>query len=153
MFPAAPLPELLSNECGASDTSASTHSASLIADTPSLPVRTPAAGLERWYGSTPADLVSLGYVYVPAAEAPSDLLCCLDDTQHSLRVSEKYWGQEVVYLVGGLNGSVRYQGAALVPRGKEPSARVAQILASGQMLDLSDAFFALGEFAEAVTNS
>lgn len=111
-------------------------------------VRAPAPGLERWEPATPADLAALGYVYVPAADAPVPLFQTMDLATH--KVTGTYAGQEVVFLVGGLTGSVRYQGAALVPRGKEAPAQVMQILAGGQMVDLSAALFALEDFVAAV---
>lgn len=84
------------------------------------------AKAERWAKNTPADLATLGWIYVDVAEAPDGLLACFD-AEGSKMIS--HWGNaETLILFGGLDG--RDRGAALTPMGKEPEAKVGQMLAS-----------------------
>jgi hypothetical protein len=85
--------------------------------------------LSTWREKTPPDLSELGWVYVPAVEAPEDLMACLDAKES--KIIDKWLGQEVVLLIGGLNGPVQYSGVGLTPLGKEPTAEVSKMLASG----------------------
>src|SRR5208282_1786876 len=86
------------------------------------------AKAERWAKNTPADLAALGWIYVDVAEAPEGLLACFDAEGSKIT---KHWGNaETLILFGGLDGRVYYRGAGLTPAGKEPEARVGQMLAS-----------------------
>lgn len=82
-----------------------------------------------WKTATPEDLAALGYVYVPFLQAPLELLRCFD--VETCDVVANFRGLETRVLLGGLTGTVRYYGTGLTPMGKEPEAKVAQMLASG----------------------
>ena len=113
------------------------------------------AGVEDYAAGTPADLKALGYTYVPAVTAPELLLGCLnnaDDDQrdgiNSARICRDYLGQGVVFLLGGLDGKIRYRGVGLTPAegAREAEARVSQMLASSPMVevDVTEALSPLG---------
>ena len=95
------------------------------------------AVLAEFVEGTPADLRDLNFVYVPLLTAPTALLDCLNnetddarDENHCTRVCRNFQGLQTFLLIGGLNGRIRYNGVGLTPRGKEPSAHVAQMFAS-----------------------
>jgi hypothetical protein len=78
--------------------------------------------------NTPEDLQELGWTYVPAQDAPLELLKCLDPKD--AKIIRKFKGAETLMLFGGLDGSVHYNGVGLTPLGKEDEAEVMQMLAS-----------------------
>jgi hypothetical protein len=86
-------------------------------------------GIEQWEETTPEDLRRAGYIYVPGPEAPEDLLACFDSQQ--TKMLSPFRNQETTYLLGGLNGQVRFKGIGLTPLGKEKEARLSQMMASG----------------------
>jgi hypothetical protein len=85
--------------------------------------------VEKWEESTPEDLRTLGFTYVPYLEAPDELKSCFD--LKNTKISADWKKQETIMLLGGLNGSVHFMGIGLTPLGKEKEARVTQMLASG----------------------
>lgn len=85
-------------------------------------------GVEAFAQSTPEDLATLGYVYVPFIAAPRGLIECFNGEES--RVEKQFQGQSVIILFGGLNNALFYKGAGLTPEGKEEEARVSQMLAS-----------------------
>lgn len=89
---------------------------------------------EKWEENTPEDLTALGWIYVPMAEAPDDLLALFDDEE--TKVKGKYHGREFVALLGGLSGSVNYCGVGLTPMGKEAEAEVVRMLAGKKMIEV-----------------
>ena len=112
---------------------------------------------EAFATATPEDLAALGWVYVPAQAAPLALLECLNnddddvrDQNTCTRVCRDYLGQETLFLIGGLNGRITFNGLGLCPLGKEPGARIARMFASaGQLLDTDTLFGPLHALAEA----
>lgn len=114
--------------------------------------------LDSFLAATPADLRALGYVYVSAQAAPADLLNCLNNTEDdqrdgitSARIRRDFHGQEVIFLLGGLDGKIRYRGVGLTPGGAmEKEARVSTMLASAPMVDVSAALAPFAEFGNAV---
>jgi len=71
-----------------------------------------------------------------------------------LVLTQQFLGRETVFLVGGLNGAIQFQGAGLCPAGKESTARVTQMLASAPVVDLSDVFASIGKvLTELSTNN
>ncbi|OHD27385.1 MAG: hypothetical protein A2Y38_01895 [Spirochaetes bacterium GWB1_59_5] len=78
---------------------------------------------------TPADFRKLGYVYIPALQAPLELIRCYDDK--TCDIIAGYQGNETLFLLSGLAGKVRYYGTGLTPLGKEPEAQVSRMLAAG----------------------
>jgi len=97
----------------------------LVAGSEGLRVR----GSGGWRESTPQDLKSLGYTYVPYTEAMPELLACFDENE--AKVIDDFHGQKVVCLLGGINGVIHYMGIGLTPIGKEKEAYISQMLASG----------------------
>ena len=87
-----------------------------------------AASWEKWDSETPEDLRALGWVYVPAALAPMELLDCFDPEKS--RITKPYLGRETIILFGGLDGTVRYYGVGMTPAGREKEAAIGQVLAS-----------------------
>ena len=85
-----------------------------------------------WDRDTPEDFKTLGWTYVPAVDAPLELLKCLDPKD--AKIIRKFRGAETLMLFGGLNGSVHYNGVGLTPLGKEDEAEVMQMLASRKMI-------------------
>jgi hypothetical protein len=83
--------------------------------------------------STPEDLKALGWQYVSAAEAPNELLKCLDSKE--AKIIKKFRAGETLVLFGGLNGSIHYQGVGLTPLGKEKEAEVSTMLASAKLIE------------------
>ena len=75
-----------------------------------------------------------------------------DDDQrdgiNSARICRDYLGQGVVFLLGGLDGKIRYRGVGLTPAegAREAEARVSQMLASSPMVevDVTEALSPLG---------
>jgi len=113
------------------------------------------AGIESFVERTPADLRALGYTYVPAMSAPTELLKCVnnevDDEREdnvSTRIVRQFNGQKTILLVGGLSGSIRFSGVGLTPLGKEKPARVSKMLASEKMLDAEKMLQPLHELAD-----
>ena len=82
-----------------------------------------------WKKTTPEDLLEMDLIYVPAVDAPVDLLACFNAEES--RVVRDFLGFETLMLFGGLNNSIHYKGTGLTPLGKEAEAMVAQMLASG----------------------
>ena len=92
---------------------------------------------EMGQGTTPEDLVALGYTYVAWADAPAELRGCLnnkrDDERDGVsgtRVCRQYGGAETILLLNGLAGTLRFIGVGLCERGMEREARVARMLAA-----------------------
>lgn len=103
--------------------------------------------LPEWIvASTPADFLELDYGYVPwtnvmafseglptgylAQGRPGEAaLAGLYDMEAG-RIHEPWQGRQVAVLGGGINGTVRYSGVALVKFGAEPTAAVSRLLAS-----------------------
>lgn len=115
------------------------------------------SGVETFMESTPADLSALGYVYVPAKGAPLELLECLNNEQDdkkdktsSIRVKRDFNEQEVIFILGGIDGKIRYSGMALTPRGKEEEAYVSEMLASHEFIDGKALFEPLNEWVDGV---
>jgi hypothetical protein len=111
--------------------------------------------LAAFLAATPASLLAEDYVYVPAMTAPEGLLGCLNndaddrrDGINSARVVRDYNGQEVVFLLGGLDGKIRYRGVGLTlaDGAREAEARVSTMLASAPMVDVTDALLPLTKF-------
>lgn len=105
-------------------------------------------GLETFAESTPAELSDLGMVYVPCKTAPEQLLHCMNNAEDdardnvtSTRIVRSYKGQEVILLLGGLDGNIRYRGVGLTSTNgaREKTARVSKMLASEPMIDATAA--------------
>jgi hypothetical protein len=95
---------------------------------------------EEFLAATPADFRALGWTYVPYGQAPADLIACLRDDEY-LGLKQDYAGCQTLFMNAGLNGKIFFYGVALVPRGRESSARVGRIYAgAGALVDLTDAF-------------
>ena len=112
------------------------------------------AGVETFCEATPADLKALGYTYVPALTAPAALLECLNNEEDdkregvkSARIVRDYEKQAVIFLLGGLDGQIRYRGVGLTPAdgAREGEARVSTMLASAPMVDVTEALNPLGQ--------
>jgi hypothetical protein len=88
---------------------------------------------DGWVENTPADLRELGWVYVPYPAAPKSLQKCLDETGDM--VTQDWQGIPTLALLGGLNGPIAYQGAAITPLGKEKEALIGRVLASESVPD------------------
>ncbi len=86
-------------------------------------------GLEPWREATPEYLQRRGYVYVPLPQAPKELLACFDGEQ--TKMLKRFRDQETTFLLGGLDGQIKFKGIGLTPLGKEKEARLSQMLASG----------------------
>jgi hypothetical protein len=94
--------------------------------------------LSQHKGSAEDDLLALGWTYVAWADAEPGLLKCFDPEK--TKVTSKFRGQDVVFLCGGLNGTVHYKGIGITPLGKEKEAFISQFLASGMALaEIEDA--------------
>ena len=98
--------------------------------------------------TTPEDLADLGYVYVPAVEAPLELLKCMDRKES--KIIKNFHGLETIVLFGGLDGTVRFQGVGLTPAGKEDEAVVGQMLASQIKAEPPDSEFGECELVELI---
>jgi hypothetical protein len=85
-------------------------------------------GEQEWEEGTPADIRELGWTYVPATAAPLALLECFDP--EAAKITKKYDGRETLILFGGLDGTVRYYGVGMTPKGREKEAAIGQVLAS-----------------------
>ena len=94
---------------------------------------------------------------MPALEAPDALIDCLNtdaddarDGHVSRRIVRDFRGQEVIFLLGGLNGQIRYRGVGLTPGNgaRETEARVSTMLASAEMVDVREALSPLLELGE-----
>lgn len=73
-----------------------------------------------------------GWHYVGWADAPKELRACYNDKK---TLVDKAWsGREVIYLQGGLDGQVHFQGVGAVQRGAEPGAKIATMLAADPAL-------------------
>jgi hypothetical protein len=114
-------------------------------------------GVGTFVETTPENLRALGCTYVPCLEAPMELIGCLNteaddkrDGMISARICREYLDQEVVYLLGGLNGSIRYRGVGLTPASgaMEDEAKISTMLASAPMVDVKDALSPLMELGE-----
>jgi hypothetical protein len=110
-----------------------------------------------WVDTTPAALTALGYVYIPTMEAPEKLLACLNDDDDderekvtSTRICRDYYQLETIFLMGGLNGAIRYRGVGLTPAGgaREREARVGTMLASDAMVDLGEMVRTFADFGK-----
>ncbi len=79
-----------------------------------------------------SDLAALGYDYIPWGDAPTALrgLFALDKASQSTRITGDYLGRKIVYLIGGLNGTISYRGVGICELGKEKEARLGTLLAS-----------------------
>lgn len=117
------------------------------------------AGLEEFAAGTPADLRDQGWVNVPLMEAPLDLARCMNteeddeaEARKDIRLCRQFAGRRTVLLIGGLAGSVRFKGVGLCPRGKEHTARVAEMLAAFPLEEdpVVRAFGVLGDFAKKI---
>lgn len=77
---------------------------------------------------TPAELKGSEWGYVPAVNAPEELLACYDLEKTRI---VKPWGKlPVVLLKGGFDGTAHFYGVGLVRYGAEREAEVLQIMAS-----------------------
>lgn len=76
---------------------------------------------------TPPDYARAGLGYVPLAAAPDDLFRCFD--LQTGMWSKPYKGNNLVTLMGGIDGSVHFKGTGLVNYGAEPAARIETLLA------------------------
>lgn len=86
-------------------------------------------GVGKWQKSTPQDLISMGYIWVPYTEAPPELRACYDED--NAKIIDDFESQSLVFLLGGLNKTIHYMGIGLTPIGKEKEAFISQLLASG----------------------
>ena len=116
-------------------------------------------GVESFAAATPADLKALGYTYVPAISAPEKLLECMnneaDDARDGIkssRIVRDFQKQAVIFLLGGLDGQIRYRGVGLTPANgaREGEARVSTMLASAPMVDVQEALNPLGNLLKTV---
>ncbi len=124
----------------------------------------PLKGFDEWTARTPSDLAEGGWTYVPAVEAPMELLECFDADNARMNA---FNGRPAIVLFGGLDGTTHYSGLALTPAGteKEPGATVGRVLAAKPIsegriselvnapkaVELVDLFKALGEMVKADT--
>ncbi len=100
---------------------------------------------------TPDDFKALGWVYVPYAEAPDDLLECLKEGGY-IGIEKMYQGCDTLFLNGGLAGQIFFYGVALTPEGKETAARVGRIMAAkDQVVDISAALEPIMDFIKKVS--
>lgn len=116
-------------------------------------------GVGEFEEGTPDDLRALGFTYVPLGSAPEKLLDCLNnedddkkDGSNSTRIKRDFLKQETLLLIGGLNGTIRYQGTGLTPIGAEDEARVSRMLASEGVIDAAAIVQPLHELVERVKN-
>jgi hypothetical protein len=101
-------------------------------------------GCEDFSAQTPTDLAERGHTYVPAGQAPLELLQCLNndeddatDGDNSTRIKRQFNGQDTLFLIGGLTDTIHYSGTGLTPFPKEEEAHVAAMMASQKLHDLS----------------
>jgi hypothetical protein len=84
---------------------------------------------------TTPDLAKLGYEYILWLDAPKELKACFDPAKSE---SIKRWrGMEVVFLIGGMGGSVHYDGVGITPMGKEREAEIVTMLASDAPVEVT----------------
>jgi hypothetical protein len=83
---------------------------------------------------TPDDLKQLGYDYVSYKNAGPQLLNCVDD---ECIMRDSWKEADLYFLMGGLSGSVFYQGVGLTTKGKEPGAGVITMAASAMENDFA----------------
>lgn len=74
----------------------------------------------------PEDFKKLNLGYVPWTEAPNDLLKCYDEERSM--IAKDWQGCRVTVLCGGIDRSVHWGGAAMVPYGAEKEAEVTRML-------------------------
>jgi hypothetical protein len=115
-------------------------------------------GLATFVEDTPADLLALGYTYVPCMTAPDALLDCLNnddddirDEITSTRICRNFLKQDTILLLNGLDGTIRFQGVGLCPVGMEPEAHVKTMLAAEKMFDLSNVLEAFDDFTKKIS--
>lgn len=108
--------------------------------------------LEAWILTTPPDFAVLDWIYVPYGEAAADLRACIADGEY-MGLKSDYLGARTLYLNGGLDGQLFFFGVALVPAGKESSARVVRMFAGQRVPDIGAAFNAIAELAQQLTKS
>ena len=97
------------------------------------------------------DFKALGWIYIPYAEAPDDLLECLKEGDY-IGIEQMYQGCDTLFLNGGLTGQIFFYGVALTPEGKETAARVGRIMAAkDQVVDISAAFEPIIDFIKKVS--
>jgi hypothetical protein len=77
---------------------------------------------------TPADLRALGYSWHPWPTAPENLKALFDETRHRMRPAAV--DRDVIFLNGGLDGTLLYEGVGHTPLPMEPSAKMLRVLAS-----------------------
>lgn len=107
-----------------------------------------ASGLEQFVDPTPEDFRMLGWIYVPFADAPQELVACLRDDD-IIGLKQDYCGYQTLFLNGGLTGRIFFYGVALVPEGRESRARVGRIhAAAGELVDVGDVFQGIGAFVD-----
>lgn len=81
--------------------------------------------------ATPADLLELGYEYVPWLTAKKDIPDLFSKfSMKSNRITGEFNGRRVVMLLGGLDGTVHYDGVAIVKYGAETEAEIGRMVAS-----------------------
>lgn len=84
------------------------------------------------FTSTPPEFAALGYEVIDWESAPDSLRAVLPNRAGA---KVKPWNdgtktRDVIFLLGGLNGEVTYEGIGLVQEGAEPSAEISRVLAS-----------------------
>jgi hypothetical protein len=106
---------------------------------------------------TPEDLLGAGFNYIPAQEAPDDLIATRDFSRNQMRSKKpgggrfgEWQGRDAYWLMGGIGGQVHYKGVGVVELGAEPTAGIGQLLASLEEAELAPE---LGEEIEALLHS
>lgn len=110
-----------------------------------------------------AEGVPEGWEYIPYMDADRELKGCLNTPEEdekegtsNTRVKRDYQGREVVLLIGGLDGVVRFNGVGLVPAGREPSAMVSSMVCGAAVAPEDEAVAgvlrALGEICSKMKN-
>jgi hypothetical protein len=89
-------------------------------------------GKSGGFSSTHPEFAALGYEVINWDAAPDSLRAVLPNRAGG---KVKPWKdgtttRDVVFLMGGLNGSVTYEGIGLVQEGAEPEAEISRVLAS-----------------------
>jgi len=96
---------------------------------------------------TPAIYARAGLSYIPVVEAPDTLISCFDTKKGMW--SKPWKGNRLVMMMGGIDGSVNFQGTGLVQYGAEPAARIEQVLAEDKGLSaFSDGLNRLSELLD-----
>jgi hypothetical protein len=88
----------------------------------------PKAEAELVEANTPDDFKAKGVGYLPLLQAPDEMIRCFSAKEG---MWTKPWCEhDMVTLLGGLNGTVHFNGAGSVQYGAEPTAAIGQVLAS-----------------------